>query len=309
MKTSTYAVTGAFGYSGRYITRRLLSQGAQVITLTGHLNRPDPFDGRVPAYPFHFDDPHALAAVLKGVDALFNTYWVRFDHGEASYRKAVDNTRTLIRAARQAGVRRLVHLSITNAEPGSSLPYFQGKGVLEREIQGSGLSFAILRPTVIFGREDVLINNIAWLLRRFPWFAIPGDGRYRLQPVHVDDLAAAAVAAAAGEANFVQDVAGPRSYSFAELVRLLAQAIGARPRLVHLPPGPAWFLARLVGWGLGDVLLTRDEVRGLMAGLLVSENPPVGETSLEAWLAVEAAGLGRAYASELRRHYRPASTG
>ncbi len=305
MHGQRYAVTGAFSYSGRYITRRLLARGAQVITLTGHPHRPDPFAGRVPAYPFHFDDPLALAAVLQGVDALINTYWVRFDHGQASYSRAVENTRTLLRAARQAGVRRLVHLSITHADPGSSLPYFRGKGVLERDIRASGLSYAILRPTVIFGREDVLINNIAWLLRRFPWFAIPGDGRYRLQPVYVDDLAAAAVAAIDAAASSVQDVAGPRIYTFTQLVQLLAQAMGARPRLLHLPPGLAWFLSRVVGLALGDVLLTRAEVLGLMAGLLVSAAPPLGETPLEDWLAAEAAGLGRAYNSELGRHYRP----
>lgn len=176
-------VTGAFGYTGKHIARHLLDIGKQVRTITGHPDRDNPFGGRVPAFPFNFDNPAALVKNLRGATTLYNTYWVRFNRGRVSFDTAVENTRKLISACVDAGVQRIVHVSITNASADSPLPYFRGKGLLETEIIQSGLSYAIIRPTVIFGPEDVLINNIAWLLRRFPVFAVPGAGDCRLQPV------------------------------------------------------------------------------------------------------------------------------
>jgi NADH dehydrogenase len=235
---------------------------------------------------------------------LYNTYWIRFPYGTMTYDEAVANTRSLIAAAEMAGVRRIVHVSIAHADPASSLPYYRGKGELEEAVRSSSMSHAILRPTVIFGREDVLINNIAWLLRRFPVFAVPGDGRYRLQPVFVDDLAALAVDCAMKDEDLVIDAVGPETYTFDELVRLLARATGRRARLLHLPPRLALLASRVIGYGLRDVVLTADEVRGLMAGLLATESPPAGSTRLSHWLEEHGSAFGRRYASELARHYR-----
>jgi uncharacterized protein YbjT (DUF2867 family) len=186
------AVTGAFSYSGKYITKRLLACGEEVITLTGHPNRPDPFNGKVKTYPLDFDEP-SMTRSLQGVDVLVNTYWVRFDKGENTQPRAVENTRKLVNAATAAGVKRMIHISITNPSAESHLPYFWGKAVNEKAVMESGISYAILRPTVLVGDEDILINNIAFLLRRFPFFALPGEGAYKLQPVYVDDLAQLAV--------------------------------------------------------------------------------------------------------------------
>ncbi len=297
-------ITGAFGYTGRYITERLLAQGKRIRTLTGHPDRPNPFGDRVEALPFNFDLPAELIESLRGATTLFNTYWVRFSHGETTFDEAVANTRTLIRAAEEAGVRRIVHVSITKASEQSRLPYFRGKGVLERAIAESKLSYAIIRPTVIFGREGILINNIAWLLRRFPVFAVLGSGDYRLQPVYVEDMADMAVAAAERSGNEVFDAVGPETFTFDALVRLIRDRIGSRARIVRLPPGPALFLSRVVGVFVRDVVLTADEVAGLMAGLLVSSAPPTGRTRLSDWLDENASTLGTRYASELQRHYR-----
>jgi uncharacterized protein YbjT (DUF2867 family) len=301
--TEKNAVTGAFGYTGKYITRRLLAQGKQVITLTGHLNRPNEFRDQVKAFPFNFEKPDALTATLRGVETLYNTYWVRFDHGRETFESAVANTRRLIECARSAGVQRIVHVSISNPSKDSPLPYFRGKAFLEDAIRESGLAFAILRPTVIFGREDVLINNIAYLLRRFPFFAIPGSGKYRLQPVYVEDMAELAVKTGQASNNMILDVVGPEIFSFNELVDVIAQATGSQRRLVHLPPGLALVLSRLIGWVVGDVILTRDELEGLSAGLLVSTQPPTCHTRFSEWVK-DAHDLGSVYASEIGRHYR-----
>lgn len=297
-------VTGAFSYTGKYITRRLLATGKTVRTLTGHPGRPDPFGGRVSAAPLNFDRPDELTRNLQGATVLYNTYWVRFPHGRTTYEKAVENTKILIKAAEVAGVRRIVHLSITNASADSPHLYFKGKGILEKAIIDSRLSYAIVRPTVVFGTEGILINNIAWLLRRTPVFAVPGAGDYRLQPVFVEDMAEIAVSAAIRSDNFIMDAAGPETFTFDGLVRLIAEKIHSRARIVHLPPELALLLSQFIGWLLEDVVLTRDEVGGLMANLLVSSEPPSGQTKLSDWLAQNADRVGATYISEMEQHYR-----
>ncbi len=303
-QSSLNAVTGAFGYTGRYIAKRLLENGAQVRTLTRTPPARSPFGNLVEARPLDFREFEQLVASLQGADTLYNTYWIRFPHGALNYDVAVENSLTLLRAAAQAGVRRVVHISITNASEDSPLPYFRGKGLVERAILESGLSYAIIRPSVLVSTEDVLINNIAWFLRRFPVFPIAGDGDYPIQPVLVDDVAQLAVDSGAANANIALDAVGPEIFSFEELVRLLARRVGSPARLIHVPPFMALLSARMAGWLLRDVVLTEDEVKGLMAGLLKSADPPTASTRFSEWLEAEGASVGRRYASELARHYR-----
>ena len=298
-----HVVTGAFGFTGHFIARRLLSMGRRVGTLTRRIDRPNPFGDRVTVAAYRFDNPDELTRSLRGAAVLYNTYWVRFPHGRVTFAEAIANTRILIRACEAAGVRRIVHLSVTGASEDSPLPYFQGKGILERAIRESSLSHAILRPALIYGPGDILVNNIAWFLRHLPVFAIPGDGGYRLQCADVEDVAEIAVGAAERPENLEVDVVGPETYTFDGLVRLIAVAIHSRAKIVHLAPGLARFLLSLAGRLVHDVVLTRDEVAGLMSGLLVSQSAPLGRRRLRDWLEAHAPTLGRTYASELGRHY------
>ncbi len=297
-------VTGALSYTGKYVARRLLSIGKRVRTLTGHPDRDNPFDDQVGVAPFNFQQPDRLVESLRGAATLYNTYWIRFSHGDVTFDRAVENSRTLISAAVAAGIRRVVHLSITNAAEDSSLPYFRAKAMVERAIVESGLSYAILRPTVIFGPEDILINNIAWLLRRFPVFAIPGSGHYRLQPVYVGDVADIAVDAGHQDSNMIIDAVGPEVYTFDGLVRVIAEHTRSRARIVHVPAVAALTFAKLIGRVLGDVVLTTEELEGLMSNLLVSTGQPTGRTQLKSWLRDQSEIVGTHYASELDRHYR-----
>src|SRR6266849_7721608 len=297
-------ITGAFGYTGKYITRRLLSMGKEVRTLTGHPNNSNPFGERVRVYPFDFDNPAELVRSLRGATTFYNTYWIRFSHGTNTFESAVKNTQALIHAAVEAGVQRIVHVSITNPAETSRLPYFRGKAILERELMRSGLSYAIIRPTVIFGNEDILINNIAWLLRHFSIFPIFGSGQYCLQPIYVEDMADLVINAGQQEGNLVLDAAGPDIFTFEELVRLIADKLHRRVMIIHANPGLAFYAAKLVEPVVGDVLITRDEIAGLMANLLISQKPPTGHTHLGNWLEQNVDSVGKKYASELNRHYR-----
>jgi uncharacterized protein YbjT (DUF2867 family) len=297
-------VTGAFSYTGKYITRRLLDKEKRVRTLTGHPERQNPFGDRVSVAAYNFENPSELEKSLRGATTLINTYWVRFSHGAATFERAVENTKILIAAAKRAGVRRIVHVSITNPSENSSLPYFRGKALLEKAVQESGLSYAILRPAVIFGPEDILINNIAWFLRAFPVFGVPGRGDYGLQLIFVEDMADLVVDAAGRNDDYVLDAVGPEIFGFEELVRLIAQTIGRPARIVHVPPAVAWLACWMAGLAVRDVVLTPEEIKGLMANLLVSRQTPTGTTRLTDWLKKNADSVGARYASELGRHFR-----
>jgi NADH dehydrogenase len=296
------AVTGAYSYSGKYITRRLLERGEEVITLTGHPNRPDPFGGKVRAYPLDFDEA-GMARSLQGVEVLVNTYWVRFDKDQNTQPRAVENTRKLVNAAKAAGVRRVVHISITNPSADSPLPYFWGKAANEKTVIDSGMGYAILRPTVLVGNEDILINNIAYLLRRFPFFLLPGDGSYRLQPVHAEDVAALAVEGVYSQDNYIVDAVGPDIFTLKEMVQLIGRKIDANRPLIPFPPRLALLAAQIVSLFVKDVVLTPEEVDGLMAGLLVSKDPPLGTIRLADWLEENKNRVGKEYASELKKHF------
>lgn len=298
-----HAVTGALGFSGRHITARLLARGDAVVNLTNHPDRPDPFSGAVPAAALAFDRPELLTTSLDGVDTLFNTYWVRFPRGASSHAAAVRNSRALFEAARSAGVRRIVHVSIANPDPASHLSYYRGKAQVEAALQTSGVSHAILRPTVLFGDEPILANAIAWLLRRSPIFGIPGDGRYGIQPIAVEDLASLALAAAARDEDLTWDAAGPEILSFNEMVEAIRASTGSRARLVHVPGTVALVAAAVLGRVVDDTLLTREELEGLSGGLLVSRELPRGTARFTDWLAANGSWLGRRYLSEVARHF------
>ncbi len=301
MKKTLHAVTGAFGYSGKYIAKRLLDRGYEIITLTNSPERANPFAGQVKPYPFNFDNLKELTRSLSGVSVLYNTYWVRFNHKRFKHADAVQNTMQLFQAAKEANVERIVHISITNPSENSPLEYFSGKGKLERALINSGISHAILRPTVLFGKEDILINNIAWALRHLPVFGVFGSGEYRLQPIYVDDLASLAVEQGAKREDVIIDAIGPETFTYRELVYLIGETIGKKRAIVSVPPGVGYLAGWILGKFVGDVMITREEIKGLMANLLYVNSPAAGTTSLTNWIRETADSLGRKYTSELGR--------
>ncbi len=296
-----HVVTGAFGYSGRYIAERLLASGHHVRTLTNSGERENAFQGRVEIRPLDFKHADKLAQSLRGASVLYNTYWVRFNHKQFKFADAVRNTQTLFKAAMKAGVPRVVHVSITNPSENSPLEYFSGKATLERSLRESGLSYAVLRPTVLFGGADILINNIAWALRRFPVFGVFGKGDYRLQPMHVQDFADLAIEQGRRTENAVIDGIGPETFTYRELVKTIGEIIGCPRPIMSIPPWLGCAFGAIMGKCVGDVMITRDEIAGLMGDLLYTQSLPAGQTRLTDWARDHADTLGQLYASELAR--------
>lgn len=300
--TDLDVVTGAFSYTGRHIAEALLARGRRVRTLTRQPHPSHPLAGSLEVARLAFDD--SLVESLRGADTLYNTYWVRFERGATTFAQAVENTGRLVDAAQRAGVRRVVHISVANPDPSSLFPYFRGKAQTEEIVRGSGLSYAIVRPTLVFGAEDILVSNIAWGLRHVPFFLIAGDGKYEVQPVSVRDTASICVDAGARVDDVVLDAAGPTRWAFEDFVRLIGRAVGSRAWITHTSSKLALGLGRVAGLALRDVLLTRDELDALMAGLLVSREPPRGRDRFDTWLEANASAVGRRYTSELGRNFR-----
>ena len=300
--TGLDAVTGAFSYSGAAIAKALIDSGRTVRTLTGHPERSDGHPG-IEVRPLDFDDQLGLVESLRGATTLFNTYWVRFSHHQIDHDLAVENSRTLFLAARRAGVQRIVHISITNPSIESPFPYFRGKALVERALAESEVSFAILRPAILFGGDGVLINNIAWLLRHLPIFGIGGDGNYRVRGIHIDDLAQLCLQKASESEDSVTDAVGPENPTFNELVAQVRDAVGARSRTIHVPGAVVPLLSSALGLVLHDVLLTKDEFQAMAAGLADSQEPSTGSIRLSTWLSASSNGLGTHYANELSRHF------
>jgi uncharacterized protein YbjT (DUF2867 family) len=296
-------VTGAFSYSGAAIARELLASGRRVRTLTGHPDRA-PRDTPVETRRLDFGDPAGLAESLRGARTLYNTYWVRFARGPVDHAAAVANSRSLFRAAAQAEVRRIVHISITHPDSTSRYPYFRGKAEVELALAESGISHAVLRPAVLFGGDGVLINNIAWLLRRFPVFAVGGTGEYRIRPIHIDDLARLCTEAGSSAATSVIDAVGPDRPTFYDLAGEIRDAVGSHARIIRVPGELILLAARGLGLALRDTLLTPDEYRAMADGLADTDGPATGETSVTRWIAENKDTLGRRYANEINRHFR-----
>ncbi len=295
-------VTGAFSYSGAAIARELERSGRRVRTLTGHPGRAPQGSG-IDLRPLDFDDTVSLTSSLEGATTLYNTYWVRFPRGGDDHERAVVNSRTLFHTARRAGVERIVHISITHPSIASPYGYFRGKAQVERALAEVDVPYAVLRPAILFGGDGVLINNIAWLLRHLPVFAVGGKGDYRIRAVHIDDLAALAVAAGAERTDSVIDAVGPERPTFVELVKWIREAVGSRSLIVRVPGVAVPALASALGLVLRDVLLTGDEFRAMAEGLADTDGPPTGTIELSAWIREQADTLGRSYANEIKRHF------
>lgn len=307
MGTRRDAVTGAFGFTGRAISVQLLDAGRDVVTLARRVDEADPIAPRLAIHPLDFTRPDRLAEALSGVDTLYNTYWIRFPRGASTFERALEQSSTLFAAARWAGVRRLVHVSVVKADAEGETPYVRAKGELERRVVESGLDWSIVRPTLTYGPSDILVNNLAWALRRLPVYGIPGDGRYRIQPVHVDDVARICLEAADGEGGLTVDAAGPETMAYRDMVAIVRSAVRSRSLVVPMPTWAVLGAARALGVLLRDVVLTRHELLELSSGLLTSYAPPLGRISFGPWVVANADTLGRRWASELARNYRIAA--
>ncbi|MDR1171770.1 MAG: hypothetical protein LBL24_04875, partial [Bacteroidales bacterium] len=162
--------------------------------------------------------------------------------------------------------------------------------------------YSILRPAVLFGNEDILINNIAWMIRKFPVFGTFGDGSYKLQPIFVEDYAALAVKHGGETTNLIVDATGPETFTYRELVKTISRIILGKERPVFaMPDELGYWVSKLVGWVMKDNLATREEIKGLKAGMLCTDSFPTGTAALTDWITAHKDSIGKKYANEMKR--------
>jgi uncharacterized protein YbjT (DUF2867 family) len=298
------AVTGAFSFTGAYVAQELQRRGHTVRTLTSHPAPPAQWARAIAVHPYRFDDLTALAASLRGVRVLVNTYWMRFPRSGIGFDDAVENTRILGIAAAKAGVQRIVHVSVANPSHESPFAYYRAKAAAEEALGECGVPLAIVRPTWIFGEGDVLLNNLAWLLRHLPVFAMVGRGRYKVQPVYAGDVARIIADLCESKGRVIVDAAGPDVLEYRELVAIMKRALGKHRLVVPAPTFVALVMGKLAGLALRDVVLTKPELGVLRASLMTSSQPPLGRVHVEDWLREHRAVVGRRWASDLGRHFR-----
>ena len=273
-------VTGSFGYIGKYITKELLERGREVKTITTHPDKPNPFDGMVKASSYNFDNPEKLTRYLDGCETLYNTYWIRFNYRQWSFDKAIENTKILFNCAKKAGVKNIIHISVTNVSLHDKLPYYHGKALQEEALKNLGIEYTIVRPTLVFGIEDILVNNIAWTIRNFPVVPIFGSGLYKVQPIFVEDLARIAVEASRQDGPQIIDAIGPETFTYTEFLELISRELNRNIAFLHTPPSLGIFLGKIIGLFVRDVVLTKDELSGLMLKQINFRSDPKWEHTI-----------------------------
>jgi uncharacterized protein YbjT (DUF2867 family) len=289
-------VLGGTGFVGRHIVHKLVASGYRVTVPTRNRERakedliPLPTADVVTA---DVHEPAELVRLFRGCGAVVNLVGVLHDgRGKASFQQAhVELARKVIDACRRAGIRRLLHMSAINADPGGPSAYLRSKGEAETLVRESGLDFTIFRPSVIFGREDRFVNLLATLQQLLPLVVLAAPNA-RFQPVFVGDVAAAYAASLTRLESFgrTYDLAGPKVYTLRELVRYVGALSGHRRRVIALGPRLSYVQARLMEL-LPGKLLTRDNLASMSRDAVSASPFPFGiaPTALEAvapaWIA------------------------
>jgi uncharacterized protein YbjT (DUF2867 family) len=270
------AVTGASGFVGRHITALLARRGHQVRALLRRDDRGRAAAG-LPAERTVGDlaDPAVLAAFTRGADVIVHLVGIIVEAGAATFEAVhVEGTRRLLTAAREAGVRRFVHMSAVGArDEAGATRYHRTKWRAEELVRSSGLSHAIFRPSIISGPENRPIRTLARLHRWSPLVPVFGDGRFPMQPVWIGDVALAfALAAERPALGGVFELGGPVAVTYEEFVRAIGRAAGHPRPLVHVPLAVARAAAAALGVMGPLAPLTRDQLRMLVEGSATPAN-------------------------------------
>jgi uncharacterized protein YbjT (DUF2867 family) len=267
-------VFGGTGFVGRRIVRQLSDSGATVRVASRHPARAA--GDNVEQIVADARDEHSVEAAVVGADGVVNAISLYVEHGGDTFHSVhVEAAARIARAARRARAKRFVQLSGIGADPASPSPYIRNRGEGEAAVQAAFPGAVVIRPAVMFGADDAFLTTILGLLRSLPAYPLFGDGRTRLQPVYVGDVAAATaqVLRQTQRPYPIYELAGPRVYSYEELLRTIARTAELRPVLVRMPFA-FWGAAA----GLAELLphppFTRNQVELMQIDTTASNSRP-----------------------------------
>jgi uncharacterized protein YbjT (DUF2867 family) len=271
---SCVTVFGGTGFVGRRVARHLRGSGAAVRIASRHPRRAEGDSLEQIAANAH--DERSVEAAVVGADGVVNAISLYVEHGRDTFHSVhVEAAARIARAARRAGTKRFVHLSGIGADASSPSPYIRSRGEGEAAVQAAFPGAVIIRAAVMFGPDDAFLTTILRLLRSLPAYPMFGDGRTRLQPAYADDVATAIaeVVRRSKKPYPIYELAGPRVYSYEELLRTIARSAGLRPVLMRMPFA-FWHAVA----GLAEILpqppLTRNQVELMQIDTTASENRP-----------------------------------
>jgi uncharacterized protein YbjT (DUF2867 family) len=271
---SCATVFGGTGFVGRRVVRHLRESGTRVRVVSRHRGPGE--DAGIEQIAADAHDERSVEAAVAGADGVVNAISLYVEHGRNTFSSVhVETAAKIARAARRAGTRRFVQVSGIGANTASPGRYIRSRGEGEAAVQTAFPGAVIVRPAVMFAPDDAFLTTILRLLRSLPVYPIFGDGRTRLQPVYVDDVAAAIaqILRQSQKPYPVYELAGPRVYSYEELLRTIARIAGLRPVLMRMP-----FIFWNTLAGVAEMLprppLTRNQVELMQIDTTASERLP-----------------------------------
>jgi uncharacterized protein YbjT (DUF2867 family) len=274
LRNGPICVLGGTGFLGRRIVRRLRDHGHTVRIASRHAEpvRSAIADERLQPVRADIEDEVSLIEALAGTQGVVNAVSLYVERASTTFRSVhVEGAARVAREARRAGVERLIHVSGIGADPHSSSPYIRSRGEGELEVKSAFPAATIVRPAVMFGPDDAFLNTTLTLLRRLPAFPMFRNGKTRLQPADVEDVAEA-IARAFSEVRPLYELGGPRIYPYEDLLRRIAERAGLRPVLVPVP----FLLWQSLAW-VAELLprppITRNQVELMRIDTVVASEP------------------------------------
>ncbi len=277
---SCLTVFGGTGFLGRRVVRQLREAGETVRVASRHPGRAE--GNRLEPFVADVRNGRSVEAAVANAVGVVNAVSLYAEHGSETFHSVhVEAAARVASAAKRAGVKRLVHLSGIGADASSASRYIRSRGEGEAAVQAAFPGAVIIRPAVMFAPDDGFLTVILRLLRRLPVYPMFGDGRTRLQPVYADDVAAAIVRVLrqSETPHPVYELAGPRVYSYAELLQTTAREAGLRPVLMRAPFG-LWYALASLAEMLPRPPLTRNQVELMQVDTVSSDQPGFRELGI-----------------------------
>jgi uncharacterized protein YbjT (DUF2867 family) len=273
-RMSCITVFGGTGFVGRRVVRHLRESGTRVRIVSRHRGLGE--DAGIEQIAADAHDQRSVDAAVASADGVVNAISLYVEHaGDTFHSVHVEAAAKIARAARQAGIRRFVHVSGIGANTASPSPYIRSRGEGEAAVQTAFPGAVIVRPAAMFAPDDAFLTTILRLLRSLPAYPIFGDGRTRLQPVYVEDVATAIaqILRQRQKPYPIYELAGPQVYSYEELLRTVARIAGLRPVLMRMP-FTFWNAMARVAEMLPQPPLTRNQVELMQIDTTASERLP-----------------------------------
>ena len=262
-------VTGATGFVGRHLVAKLLHDGHAVTALAHRRAIQDDFEGRVAIVRGSIDDHEKLVDAFSGADAVWHLVGIISESRTATFESTVvQGTRNVVEASRKADVKWLGFMSAMGTAAQAPSRYHQTKFAAEQAVAESGIDFVILRPSVIFGPGDGFVSMLVSMLKRTPVVPVIGDGRYRLQPVFIEDLVEAAGQSLVSDLALGQriDIGGPEKLEYLQILDIIMKVLGLHRPLVHVPVGLMKLMVSLMEKINIPIPLTSDQLIMMQMG-------------------------------------------